>query len=89
MEKQLKKLYAIVIAFEDKVQDYEYLQFTIDFFQNAEMKLNIEIDTDSPDSHIESLIGDLQYDLSCVLEFVKDGKDKDLFLEFEQEIKEF
>lgn len=87
--RNIKKLYKVIIDCEEIVQlSNEYEQFTIDFFQNTEMGLNVEIDEDITETHGEDLIGNTQYEVSCILDIIKDGKDKDLFLQLENKIKD-
>ena len=88
--KDLKAILEIVRKYEDSIHKVEFEQFTIDFFQNTEMRLNAEIeDTDLTESYSEDIIKNIQYDTSCILQIIKEGKDKELFSQFEKDIHQF
>lgn len=88
--KNLEAILEIVRKYEDLIHKVEFEQFTIDFFQNTEMKLNNEIeDEDITESYSEDIIKSIQYDTSCILQIIKEGKDKEIFLEFETDIHQF
>ena len=88
--KDLQEILEIVRKYEDLIHKKEYEQFTIDFFQNTEMRLNAEIeDTDLTESYSEDIIKNIQYDTSCILQIIKECKDKELFLQFETDIHQF
>lgn len=86
----LKAILEIVRKYEDLIHKVEFEQFTIDFFQNTEMKLNAEIeDEDLTESYSEDIIKSIQYETSCILQIIKDSPDKEIFLEFETDIHQF
>ena len=88
--KDLQEILEIVRKYEDLIHKKEYEQFTIDFFQNTEMRLNAEIeDTDLTESYSEDIIKNIQYDTSCILQIIKECKDKELFSQFEKDIHQF
>ena len=88
--KNLELILEIVRTYEDLIHKVEFEQFTIDFFQNTEMKLNAEIeDEDMTESYSEDIIKSIQYDTSCILQIIKESPDKEIFLEFETDIHQF
>lgn len=87
--KRLQELLEIFRDFEIIIHQEEFSQFTIDFIQDTESKINYEMDEDLSDSAIEDLIGSIQYQTVNVLDIIKDGKDKDLFSDLEKNISVF
>ena len=88
--KNLELILEIVRTYEDLIHKVEFEQFTIDFFQNTEMRSDAEIeDPDLTESYSEDIIKSVQYDTSCILQIIKEGKGKELFLEFETDIHQF
>lgn len=90
----LKKALNVLRKFEGTIHESNFEQFTIDFVQNKEMELNDVISVGEQEGFGEyaertenDLIGALQYDVSCILDIVKDGKDKFLFENLQREIE--
>ena len=90
----LRQLLEILRNFEKKVSETNYEQFTIDFVQNNETHINDIISIGELEGFGEyaertesDLIGSLVYDVSCILDIIKDGKDKELFIELEKAIE--
>ncbi len=88
----LKKLLEILRKYESIIHASEYSQFTIDFIQDNESDID---DVEEQErfgkyaARIENdLIGAFQYQVSNILDIIKDGKDKDLFIELEKETKD-
>ena len=93
MEK-LKEVLEVLRKFEGKVHESSFEQFTIDFVQNNESHINDVISVGELEwfgeyaERTESdLIGSLIYDVSCILDIIKEGKDKELFVEFQKQIE--
>ena len=87
MEK-IKKLLKIVRKFENVIHKSEYEQFTIDFVQNNAIDLiSFEDATDLTDQRENDIVGAFHYDVICILDIIKEGKDKKLFVDLENEIE--
>ena len=84
----LQLILKVLRKYEGLIHESEYSQFTIDFIQNNEMDVDAIIDDgDQTVSYIEDVIKAFQYDVSCILEIVKEGKDKELFESLEKDIE--
>lgn len=82
----LKQALEIFRYYEDKIHSFNYEQFTIDFIQNNEVDLNFHIDEELEEQRIKDIVGSLHYQTSCILEIIKEGKDKELFEELEKKL---
>lgn len=63
-----------------------YSQFTIDFFENLRSDLEQSIETEEEDvvngSPVRDFFGSMSYSADTIIEICKDGKDKEMFQEF-------
>lgn len=87
--KKIQELLKMFRDFESIIHQTEYSQFTIDFIQDTGSKIDYEMEEDLSDSAIEDLIGSIKYETVNVLNIIKEGKDKELFLVIENNIKDF
>lgn len=82
----LQQALEIFRYYEDKIYSGNYEQFTIDFIQNTEVDLNDYIEEEMSERRIKDIIGSLHYQTSCILEIIREGKDKELFAELEKKL---
>lgn len=80
----LEQLLDIIRVYEKTIHETEFAQFTIDFIQNTEMRVSNELDEaqtsgDVPQSYVEDIVGAVTYEISTILDVIKEGKDKFLF----------
>lgn len=66
----------------------DFSQFTIDFFENLRSDLEESADTEEEDtingSPARDFVGSMSYNAENIIEICKDGKDKELFEEFNE-----
>ena len=82
----LQQALEIFMYYEYKIHSGSYEQFTIDFIQDNEVDLNDYIEEEKNERRIKDIIGSLHYQTSCILEIIKEGKDKELFAELEKKL---
>lgn len=67
-----------------------YSQFTIDKFECFEEEANRDELHETPEKlgSVHDLIGSMKYETGHIIEIIKEGKDKDLFCEFLEDLKQ-
>lgn len=86
--KILKQLLEILREFEELIHNDDFEQFTIDFVQNEEMYINENVDEGNlTDIQCSDLLGSVNYQIGCILDIMKEGKDKNLFLNLRHRIR--
>lgn len=90
----LKNALKVLRDFETKIHVSSFKQFTIDFIQNNESHLNDVVMVGNVDGFGEyadatesDILGTIKYEVDCILDIIKDGKDKELFIELQKQIE--